>query len=182
MISHERKTGDVGSLIQFLLATQPVDGVQVVDGCGAIHQHLRSNPLPQSRDGHAFWAQSIAALMEKPQRKLSGLKSSPRGPKSPIESWTAVLNVGADALWGVRGDIQVMTTAVMSRLGIASDDGSWRWIALSLPIVGRVERRVQLAATPLDYRDPTWSLLDHETWAQRTAATVTGDAERGYLL
>ncbi|MHD0294236.1 hypothetical protein [Rhodococcus qingshengii] len=182
MISHERKTGDVGSLIQFLLATQPVGGVQVVDGCRAIRQHVSSNPLPQSRDGHAVWAQATAALMEKPQRKLSGLKVSPRGPKSPVESWTAVHNVGADALWGVHGDMSLMTTAVMSRLGIESDDGSWRWIALSLPVVGRVVRRIQLAATPQDYRDPTWSLLDHESWAQRTAATVAADAARGYLL
>ena len=120
--------------------------------------------------------------MERPQRTRSGLKSSPRGPKSPVQSWTAVLNIRAEVLTGVNGDVAVAATAAMSRLGIASDDNSWRWIALSLPDVGRVARRVQLAATPQDNRDPTWSLLSHESWAQRTVVTVAADAARGYLL
>jgi hypothetical protein len=138
--------------------------------------------LPASRGGDAVWAQSAAAAMEKPQRARSGLKSSPRGPKSPVQSWTAVLNVSADAFVGAGGDVSVLSTAVMSRLGIASDDGSWRWIALSFPVVGRFVRRVQLAATPLDSRDPTWSLLGHERWAPRVAASVVADAQRGFLL
>ena len=120
--------------------------------------------------------------MEKPQRKLSGLKVSPRGPKSPVESWSGGHHDGAVARWGGHGDMSQMKKDVIIRLGIESDDGSWRWIALSLPVVGRVVRRIQLAATPQDYRDPTWSLLDHESWAQRTAATVAADAARGYLL
>ncbi len=177
-----RRTGDVGSLLQFLLATQPIGEVQVVDGCSEIRQHVRSHPLPASRGDDAAWAQSAAAVMEKPQRARSGLKSSPRGPKSPVQSWTAVLNVSADALVGAGGDVSVLSTAVMSRLGIASDDGSWRWIALSFPVVGRFVQRVQLAATPLDSRDPTWSLLGHERWAPRVAATVVADAQRGFLL
>nr|AAP73915.1 hypothetical protein PBD2.030 [Rhodococcus erythropolis] len=78
--------------------------------------------------------------------------------------------------------MSVLSTAVMSRLGIAFDDGSWRWIALSFPVVGRFVRRVQLAATPLDSRDPTWSLLGHERWAPRVAASVVADAQRGFLL
>jgi hypothetical protein len=180
--SDVRRTGDVGSLLQFLLATQPIGEVQVVDGCSEIRQHVRSHPLPASRGDDAAWAQSAAAVMEKPQRARSGLKSSPRGPKSPVQSWTAVLNVSADALVGAGGDVSVLSTAVMSRLGIASDDGSWRWIALSFPVVGRFVQRVQLAATPLDSRDPTWSLLGHERWAPRVAATVVADAQRGFLL
>ena len=180
--SDVRRTGDVGSLLQFLLATQPVGEVQVVDGCSEIRQHVRSHPLPASRGDDAAWAQSAAAVMEKPQRARSGLKSSPRGPKSPVQSWTAVLNVSADALFGAGGDVSVLSTAVMSRLGIASDDGSWSWIALSFPVVGRFVQRVQLAATPLDSRDPTWSLLGHERWAPRVAATVVADAQRGFLL
>lgn len=180
--SDVRRTGDVGSLLQFLLATQPVGEVQVVDGCREMRQHVRSHPLPASRGGDAAWAQSAAAVMEKPQRARSGLKSSPRGPKSPVQSWTAVLNVSADALVRAGGDVSVLSTAVMSRLGIASDDGSWRWIALSFPVVGKFVQRVQLAATPLDSRDPTWSLLGHERWAPRVAATVVADAQRGFLL
>ncbi|KLN72935.1 hypothetical protein ABM90_03610 [Rhodococcus erythropolis] len=180
--SDVRRTGDVGSLLQFLLATQPIGEVQVVDGCSEIRQYVRSHPLPASRGDDAAWAQSAAAVMEKPQRARSGLKSSPRGPKSPVQSWTAVLNVSADALVGAGGDVSVLSTAVMSRLGIASDDGSWRWIALSFPVVGRFVQWVQLAATPLDSRDPTWSLLGHERWAPRVAATVVADAQRGFLL
>lgn len=180
--SDVRRTGDVGSLLQFLLATQPVGEVQFVDGCREMRRHVRSHPMPASRGCDAVWAQSAAAVMEKPQRARSGLKSSRRGPKSPVQSWTAVLNVSADAFAGAEGDVSVLSTAVMSRLGIASDDGSWRWIALSFPGVGRLVRRVQLAATPLDCRDPTWSLLGHESWAPRVAATVVTDAQRGFLL
>jgi hypothetical protein len=182
VILDARKTSDVGSLLQFLLATQSVGEVQVVDGCREMRRHARSHPLPASRGGDAVWAQSAAAVMEKPQRARSGLKSSPRGPKSPVQSWTAVLNFSADAFAGSGGDVSVLSTAVMSRLGIASDDGSWRWIALSFPVVGRFVRRVQLAATPLDSRDPTWSLLGHERWAPRVAASVVADAQRGFLL
>lgn len=182
VISDARKTGDVASMMQFLLATQPEGTTQVVDGCNAIELHVRSYPVPHSHVDGAVWAQATAALMEKPQRARSGAKASPRGPKSPVQSWTARLNIGAEALAGTNGDVSAITTAAMSRLGIASDDGSWRWIALALPAVGRFERRVQLAATPLDNRDPTWSLLDHESWARKTVATVAADAERGYLL
>ncbi|MCT6735388.1 hypothetical protein [Rhodococcus qingshengii] len=182
MLSDIRKTGDVASLMQFLLATQPEGATQFVDGCNEVQRHVRSHPLPQSRTDDAAWAQATAALMERPQRTRAGLKSSPRGPKSPVQSWTAVLNIGAEALAGLNGDVAVATTAAMSRLGITSDDDSWRWVALSLPDVGRVVRRIQLAATPQDSRDPTWSLLSHESWAQRTVATVAADAARGYLL
>ncbi|ULD38973.1 hypothetical protein [Rhodococcus qingshengii] len=164
------------------MATHPEGALHVVDGCSAMQRHVRSHPLPQSRTGDAAWAQTTAALMERPQRTRSGLKSSPRGPKSPVQSWTAVLNIRAEVLTGIDGDVAVATTAAMSRLGITSDDNSWRWIALSLPDVGRIARRVQLAATPQDNRDPTWSLLSHESWAQRTVATVAADAARGYLL
>lgn len=181
-ISDVRRTGDVGSLMQFLLATQPVGAVQVVDGCKAVRRHVRSYPLPGRRDGDAVWAQSVASFMEKPQRTRSGLKASPRGPKSPVESWTAVLNVGAAAFAGAGSDVSAIATTVMGRLGIAADDGSWRWIALSFATVGQFVQRVHLAATPLDNRDPTWSLLDHDRWASRTAAMVIADAERGILL
>ncbi|WP_354541594.1 hypothetical protein [Rhodococcus sp. OAS809] len=78
--------------------------------------------------------------------------------------------------------MSVIPTTVMSRIGIASDEGAWRWIAVSFPVVGRFVRRVQLAATPLDTDDPTWSLLDDATWAPRTAAAVVADAQRGFLL
>ncbi len=182
MMSDARKTSDVGSMLQFLLATQPVGEVQVVDGCREMRRHVRSNPLPAAGTGGAVWAQSVAAAMEKPQRARSGLKSSPRGPKSPVQSWTAVLNVGAEALAGVNGDVSVISSGVMGRLGIGSDDGSWRWIALSCPAIGGFVRRVQLAATPLDNRDPTWSLLGHDRWAPRVVAKVAADAERGFLL
>ncbi|WP_214514925.1 hypothetical protein [Rhodococcus sp. WY5] len=181
-MSDARKTSDVGSMLQFLLATQPVGEVQVVDGCREMRRHVRSNPLPAAGTGGAVWAQSVAAAMEKPQRARSGLKSSPRGPKSPVQSWTAVLNVGAEALAGVNGDVSVISSGVMGRLGIGSDDGSWRWIALSCPAIGGFVRRVQLAATPLDNRDPTWSLLGHDRWAPRVVAKVAADAERGFLL
>ncbi|BCF86549.1 hypothetical protein RQCS_60940 (plasmid) [Rhodococcus qingshengii] len=181
MISDARKTSDVGSLLQFLLATQPVGEVKVVDGCREMRRYVRSHPLPASRVGGAVWAQSVAAVMERPQRTRSGLKSSPRGPKSPVQSWAAVLHVGAEALAGVGGDVSVISAGVLGRLGIDADDGSWRWIALSVPAVGGFVRRVQLAATPLDSRDPTWSLLGHEGWAPRIAATVVADAERGFL-
>jgi len=181
VISDARTTSDVGSLLQFLLATQPVGEVQVVDGCGEMRRHVRLHPLPANRGGDAVWAQSAASVMEKPQRARSGLKSSPRGPKSPVQSWTAVLNVSADAFVGSGGGVSALSTALMSRLGIASDDDSWRWIALSFPVVGRFVRRIQLAATPLDSRDPTWSLLGHERWAPRTAARVVADTERGFL-
>ncbi|MET3959867.1 hypothetical protein ABIE52_006802 [Rhodococcus sp. OAS809] len=181
-ISDVRRTGDVGSLLQFLLATQPVGAVQVVGGCRAVRRQVRSHPLPQSRTGDAAWAQSIATFMEKPQRTRSGLKVSPRGPKTSVQSWSAVVNVNAAALAGVDGDVSVIPTTVMSRIGIASDEGAWRWIAVSFPVVGRFVRRVQLAATPLDTDDPTWSLLDDATWAPRTAAAVVADAQRGFLL
>nr|AAP73914.1 hypothetical protein PBD2.029 [Rhodococcus erythropolis] len=88
MISDARKTSDVGSLLQFLLATQPVGEVQVVDGCREMRRHVRSHPLPASRGGDAVWAQSAAAVMEKPQRARSGLKSSP--------AWTEVAGAVVD--------------------------------------------------------------------------------------
>lgn len=66
--------------------------------------------------------------MEKPQRARSGLKWSPGGPKSPVQSWTAVLNIGAQALAGGDGDLSVISSGVMGRLGIDSDDDSWRWL------------------------------------------------------
>jgi len=181
VISDVRMTSDVGSLLQFLLGTEPVGGVEVVGGCREMSRHVRSHPLPASRVDDAGWVRSVAAVMEGPQRVRSGLRSSPRGPKSPVQSWVAVLHVSADALAGVNGDVSVIATGLMSRLGISSDDGSWRWIALSVPAVGRFVRRVQLAATPLDDRDPVWSLLGHEGWAARIAATVVGDAEGGFL-
>ncbi len=181
-ISDVRRTGDAGSLMQFLLATQPAGAVQVVDGCKAVRRHVQSYPLPGRRDGDAVWAQSVASFMEKPQRARSGLNASPRGPKSLVESWTAVLNVGAAPFAGAGSDVSAITTTVMGRLGIAADDRSWRWIALSFATVGQFVQRVYLAARPLDNRDPTWSLLDHDRWASRTAAMVIADAERGTLL
>lgn len=149
---------------------------------GRCGREVRSHPLPQSRTGDAAWAQSMATFMEKPQRARSGQKVPPRGPKTSVQSWSAVLNVSAAALAGVDGDVSVIPTTMMSRLCIASDEGAWRWIAVPFPVVDRFARRVQLAATPLDNDDPTWSLLNDATWAPRTAAAVVADAQRGFLL
>lgn len=54
-MSDVRKTSDVGSLLQCLLATQPVGGVKVVGGCREMRRHVRSRPLPASRSGGTVW-------------------------------------------------------------------------------------------------------------------------------
>ena len=55
VMSDVRKTSDVGSLLQCLLATQPVGGVKVVGGCREMRRYVRSRPLPASRSGGTVW-------------------------------------------------------------------------------------------------------------------------------
>lgn len=184
VISEVRPTGDVSSMLQFLLATHPMGSVCVVDGSSAVRGREASCLLPRSRLGFAGWAQSTAAFLEEPQRSQRGLRTTPAGmgPRSEARSWTAALNVSAGALAGVGGDLSVMSTALMYRLGVGADDALCRWIGLSTPAAGRFAARVQVVATPLDDRDVLLGLLDRGGWVSRVAVTVCADAERGLLL